>query len=170
MCLVLLIFQLFTAFSEYSLRTYIFESRYIAAKSMTPTLQLNDRLIIDKLVYHFAMPKRGDIIIFNPTARMKEDNFQDPFIKRIIGLPEETIEVKNGQVYINNQPLEENYIAEAPEYEYGPSKIPSNSYFVLGDNRNNSYDSHYWGFVPKDLIIGKATKIYWPPKRSGIIK
>ena len=86
----------------------------------------------------------------------------------MIGLPGETVEVKRGQVYINGQPLQEDYIAEAPQYQWGPVKIPARHYVVLGDNRNNSYDSHYWGFVPRELIIGKAISIYWPPERARL--
>jgi signal peptidase I len=151
-------------------REFVPEARYIPASSMMPTLQINDRLVVDKLGYRFKLPQRKDIIVFNATARLEQQNFKDAFIKRIIGLPGETVEVKAGKVYINGQPLPEDYISEPPQYEYGPTKIPPNSYFVLGDNRNNSYDSHYWGFVPQDRIIGRATNIYWPPARSGVIK
>lgn len=147
-----------------------FEARYIPSGAMIPTLQINDRLIIDKITYKFTPPERGDIIIFSPTQTLQEQNFQDDFIKRIIGLPGETVEVINGQVKINNQPLEEPYIAEPPTYEYGPSTVPENNYFVLGDNRNNSYDSQYWGFVPKENIMGKAQSIFWPLDRQGPIQ
>lgn len=82
-------------------------------------------------------------MIFSPTKTLKEQNFNEAFIKRIIGLPGETVEVKDGKVYINNQPLKENYLAEPPAYEYRTDRVPSNAYFVLGDNRNNSYYSHY---------------------------
>ncbi len=146
-----------------------FEARYIPSGAMEPTVQVNDRLIIDKHTYKSESPKRGDIVIFKPTEALEKQNFKDSFIKRIIGLPGEIVEVKNGKVYINNIPLQENYIAEPPNYEYGPVKIPANSYFVLGDNRNNSYDSHYWGFVPQSLISGKAIGIFCPIERQGIL-
>ena len=81
----------------------------------------------------------------------------------------ETVEVKGTKVYINNQPLEEKYIAQKPQYSYGPVTIPAKSYFVLGDNRNNSYDSHFWGFVPQALIIGKAIGIYCPSGRQRLL-
>lgn len=159
-----------SAISAFSIRTFIAEARYIPSSAMEPTLMINDRLIISKLDYHFGAPKRGDIIVFNPTEALKAKNFKDAFIKRIIGVPNDTVEVKDGKVYVNGEALEENYIAQPPNYQFGPVKVPPNSYLVLGDNRNNSYDSHYWGFVPKDLIIGKATKIFWPLKRARQIQ
>lgn len=136
---------------------------------MLPTLEINDRLLVNKFVYRFQEPQRKDIILFD----LSEDQLQSEstFIKRIIGLPGENLEVKAGRVYVNNQPLQEDdYIAERPLYNWGSEQIPANSYFILGDNRNNSYDSHYWGFLPKDRIIGKATKIFWPPNRIGVIE
>ncbi|MCT7967240.1 signal peptidase I [Laspinema sp. D1] len=153
-----------------SIASSALETRYIPSASMIPTLQINDRLIVDKLTYKFNLPERGDIILFSPTQFLQEQNFTDPFIFRIIGLPGETVEVINGQVKINNQPLEEPYIAEPPTYQYGPSTVPENNYFVLGDNRNNSYDSQYWGFLPKENIFGKAQTIFWPLDRRGPIQ
>ena len=152
------------------IRSFVAEARYIPAGSMTPTLQINDRVIIDKWSYRSQPPQRGDIVVFSATEALKQQNFKDAFIKRLIGLPGDKVEVKGGKVYVNNQPLEENYIDEAPSYQFGPVTVPPNSYFVLGDNRNNSYDSHYWGFVPRENIIGKATKRFWPVERSGAIK
>jgi signal peptidase I len=157
-------------FLAFFTRSFIAEARYIPAGSMTPTLQINDRVVIDKWSYHFQLPQRGDIVVFLPTQRLKQENFKDAFIKRVIGLPGEKVEIKEGKVYINNRPLEENYIEEPPKYQFGPATVPQNSYFMLGDNRNNSYDSHYWGFVPRENIIGKATKRFWPLDRSGLIK
>lgn len=146
-----------------------FEARYIVSGAMLPTLQINDRLIIDKVVYRSTKPKRGDIILFNSTPALQQQNFKDPFIKRVIGLSGETIEVKKGKVFINRKPLKERYIQEAPKYNWGPVKIPKDSYAVFGDNRNNSYDSHYWGFVRKDFIIGKAILIYLPRERRKVL-
>ena len=149
------------------IRTFIAEARYIPSSSMRPTLEVNDRLIIEKLSYLFREPIRGDVIVFNPTESLKAENFQDAFIKRIIGLPGEIVEVKIGKVYVNGKKISEEYIFEAPDYNYGPSRIPEDEYLVLGDNRNNSYDSHYWGFVPKKKIIGKAFVRFWPFDRLG---
>lgn len=149
------------------IRTFVAEARYIPSGSMLPTLEINDRLIVDKLSYRFTKPQRGDVIVFSPTDQLKQLNFKDAFIKRVIGLPGETVEVKGGRVYINNKPIGENYIKERPDYQYGPVVVPENNYLVLGDNRNNSYDSHYWGFVPEDRIIGRAVVRFWPPNRLG---
>lgn len=153
------------------IRQFVAEARYIPSGSMLPTLQINDRLIVDKLSYRFNNPQRGDIVVFSPTATLEKQNFHDAFIKRVIGLPGDKIEVKGGRVYVNDQPLREDYIGkeEQPQYQWGPTVVPANSYLVLGDNRNNSYDSHYWGFVPREKIIGRAVVRFWPPDRVGEI-
>jgi signal peptidase I len=155
-----------------SVRAYIAEARYIPSQSMSPTLEVNDRLIIEKLSYFFHVPERGDIVVFWPNDRLKQQqpHLKDAFINRIIGLPGDEIKVKGGQVYVNDQPLQENYIAAEPDYEWGLEIVPSNSYFVLGDNRNNSYDSHFWGFVPRENIIGRATFRFWPPDRISKLR
>lgn len=149
------------------IRTFVAEARYIPSSSMEPTLQINDRLIIEKITYHLREPERGDVVVFSPTETLKKQNFKDAFIKRVIGLPEETVEVKGGKVYVDGQALAEDYIADKPDYDYGPVTVPDGQYLVLGDNRNNSYDSHYWGFVPKNNIIGRAAVRFWPPERVG---
>ncbi|MGA1283943.1 MAG: signal peptidase I [Prochlorothrix sp.] len=156
-----------SAVLAFGIRTFIAEARYIPSSSMLPTLQINDRLIVDKVAYRFTEPERGDIVVFNPTDALIAQNFRDAFIKRIIGLPGDVVEVYGGKVYINGQALEENYIQDAPEYVYGPETVPEGQYLVLGDNRNNSYDGHSWGFVPRDRIIGRATVLFWPPSRVG---
>jgi signal peptidase I len=158
-----------SAFLAFGIRTFVAEARYIPSGSMLPTLQVNDRLIVDKLGYHFKSPQRGDIVVFSPTQKLEEQKFHDAFIKRVIGLPGEKVEVKNNRVYINDQPLGENYTSEPPQYNWGPQVVPEGQYLVLGDNRNNSYDSHYWGFVPRDKIIGRAVVRFWPMNRVGEI-
>ncbi len=155
------------AILAFGIRTFVAEARYIPSASMEPTLQINDRLIIEKVSYHFQQPKRGDVVVFEPTDTLVKQNYRDAFIKRVIGLPGETIQVKGGRVYVNGEPIKEKYIAENPEYDYGPKKVPADSYLVLGDNRNNSYDSHHWGFVPSDKLIGKALVRFWPLNRLG---
>ncbi|MGF1482665.1 MAG: signal peptidase I [Cyanophyceae cyanobacterium] len=151
------------------IRTFVAEARYIPSGSMEPTLEINDRLIIEKITYRLRNPERGDVVVFSPTEALQQQNFRDAFIKRVIGLPGEEIEVKGGRVFVNGQALREKYIAEEPEYDYGPVVVPDDQYLVLGDNRNNSYDSHYWGFVPRDNLIGRAAVRFWPPNRLGSI-
>jgi signal peptidase I len=156
-----------SVFLAIGIRSFVAEARYIPSGSMEPTLQINDRLIIDKISYNFRQPQRGDIVVFSPTDALKQQNFKDAFIKRVIALPGETVEVKGGRVYVNGQSLREQYIEEEPEYSYGPVTVPEDNYLVLGDNRNNSYDSHYWGFVPRKNIIGRAIVRFWPLNRVG---
>ena len=156
-----------SAFLAFGIRSFVAEARYIPSGSMEPTLQINDRLIIDKLSYKFKALERGDIVVFSPTEALKKQNFKDAFIKRVIGLPGDKVQVKGKLVYVNDKPLREKYIEDAPNYDYGPVTVPANQYLVLGDNRNNSYDSHYWGFVPHDNIIGRAVVRFWPINRVG---
>ena len=154
---------------SFGIRTFVAEARWIPSSYMEPTLQINDRLIIEKMTYRFQEPKRGDVIVFNATEALQKQNFSEAFIKRIIGLPGDTVSVENGEVIVNGQVLDEIYIKETPNYEYGPVTVPEQQYLVLGDNRNNSYDSHYWGFVPDNKIIGRAFVRFWPPQRLGSI-
>jgi signal peptidase I len=151
------------------IRTFVAEARWIPSESMVPTLKVNDKLIVDKLSYDFTNPQRGDIVVFSPTDNIKKANpsLKDAFIKRIIGLPGDKVEVKEERVYVNNQLLQEKYIEDEPHYQFGPVVVPPNSYLVLGDNRNDSWDSHYWGFVPRNHIIGHAIVRFWPPERIG---
>ena len=153
------------------LRTFIAEPRYIPSTSMMPTLSVRDRLIIEKVSYLFHPPARGEIVVFEPPKQLQKWGYSkdQAFIKRIIGEPGQTVEVKNGKVYLDNQPLEEDYIAELPEYSLRPVQIPVDQLFVMGDNRNNSNDSHIWGFLPKENIIGRACFRFWPLKRIGQI-
>jgi signal peptidase I len=137
----------------------------IPSSSMEPTLQVKDRIFVAKSLRY--VPRNGDLIVFNPLQRNSSDGpIRDRFfVKRVIGTPGETIQVKNGLVYRNGQPLRENYIAEPPAYEWGPEVVPNDAYLVLGDNRNDSFDSHVWGFLPDKNIVGRAYKVYWPPAR-----
>ena len=149
------------------IRACVAEARYIPSESMLPTLEINDRLIIEKISYRLRKPERGDVVVFRPTDALKKQNFKEAFIKRVIGIPGDVIEVKNSKVYVNGKQLTEKYIYEPPNYRYGPVEVPPGQYFVLGDNRNNSLDSHYWGFVPQENLIGRAAVRFWPPQRLG---
>lgn len=154
----------------FGIRTFVAEARYIPSGSMLPTLKIDDRLMVEKLTYHFRTPERGDIVVFNPTDRLIEQNFRDAFIKRVVGTPGDKIEVKESRVFVNDQPLTEGYILEPSSRNSPPTIVPPNQYFVMGDNRNSSYDSRFWGTVPRDRIIGKAAFRFWPLNCLGELK
>jgi signal peptidase I len=135
---------------------------------MEPSLQDGQQLLINKVVYYFHKPERGDVIILHPPPPYSPKEL--PFIKRIIALPGDTIEVKNGAVYVNGLKLDEPYIKEPPTYNLPPKKIPENEYFVLGDNRNNTSDSHNGWTVPRQNIIGKAWLSIWPLSEWGLVQ
>jgi signal peptidase I len=134
-------------------------------------LQIGDRLVVEKLSYHFHTPERGDIIVFEPPAQLQKLGIgkDQAFIKRVIGKPGQTVEVKDGKVYLDGQPLQEPYIAAAPNYTLQAVRVPPESLFVMGDNRNNSNDSHIWGFLPQQNIIGRAWWRFYPFNRSGSV-
>lgn len=132
--------------------------------SMEPTLHTNQYLLVNKVAYMVGEPQRGDVVVL----RFPMDPRRD-FIKRIVALPGEEVEVRGGIVYVNGRPLEEPYILAKPAYPYPKKRVPPDSYFVLGDNRNNSHDSHVWDFLPKEYIIGKAWVSYWPVDAWGVV-
>ncbi len=131
---------------------------------MRPTLENRQRLIVNKLAFRSDLPDRGDIVVFHFPIDPDQD-----FIKRVIGLPGDDIEIDSGEVRVNDEVLIEPYIASAPSY-VGAWHVPDNQIFVLGDNRNNSSDSHVWGVVPRENLIGKAIMIYWPPTSWALIE
>ena len=124
--------------------------------SMKPTLQPGELLLVNKLSYKLGEPRHGDVVVFHYPANPTED-----YIKRVIGLPGDEVRVENGKVIVNGQALDEPYIAASPSYT-GSWTVPPDSFFVLGDNRNQSSDSHSWGFVPRENMVGKALIVYWP--------
>jgi signal peptidase I len=132
--------------------------------SMLPTIQPGDHIILNKLAYLFGPPQRGDVIIFY-SSRHNED-----LIKRVIALPGDRVEVKKGKVIVNGIALNEPYILEQPRYNLFEQTVPPDNYFVLGDDRNNSDDSHNGWTVSKFNIIGKAWLLYWPPDRWRVIR
>jgi signal peptidase I len=146
------------------IRMFVAEPRFIPSASMVPTLQIGDRLVVEKISYHFRPPAMGDIVVFDPPQQLQVQGYakDQAFIKRVIAEPGQTIQVKNGKVYVDNAPLKEDYIAEPPDYRWGPAQVPEGQLFVMGDNRNNSNDSHVWGFLPKQNIIGRAFFRFWP--------
>ncbi len=142
--------------------TFVAQSFVVEGGSMEATLQNGERLIVNKLVYRFQEPDRGEIVVFTPQGA--EDN---RYIKRIIGKPGDTVNIDGGQVYVNGEPLQEDYIKEDMRQvgESGPFEVPEDSYFVLGDNRNHSADSRFpnlVGYVDRDSIHGRAMWVFWP--------
>jgi signal peptidase I len=151
------------------IRTFIAEPRFIPSDSMVPTLLIDDRLIIEKVSFRSRAPHRGDIVVFEPPNVLQERGYQKAqvFIKRVIGEPGDRLAVHDHQVILNGQALTEPYIAEAPAYEMAELTVPSGSIFVMGDNRNNSFDSSRWGFLPIQNIVGRAWVRFWPTDRLG---
>ncbi len=164
----------------------------VEGRSMEPTLQTGLYLLVNKALYWeinletiskfvpfvdpgddptryiFRGPKRGDVVVFRSPNQGPGQPERD-FIKRVIAVPGETVEVRDCTVFIDGQPLEEPYTFEQPRYTFGPETVPPDHYFVLGDNRNNSSDSHSWGMLPKENIIGQAWITYWPFSIFGLI-
>lgn len=163
------------------IRATLAEARFIPSGSMIPSLLVGDRLIVEKLTYYFSSPQRGDIVVFYPPdpyapplngsqrfLRWLGFTSEAAYIKRVIGLPGETIAVEDGKVMINGQPLSENYIKEPPAQDHEPVVIPPNQFFMMGDNRNNSRDSRVWGTLPRENVIGKTFLRFWPLQRAGM--
>jgi signal peptidase I len=165
-------------------KAYVVNPYKIPSSSMEPTLhcarpkvgceaRFDDRVLANRFIYHLRDPHRGEIVVFDtPPAAKVACGEGGTFVKRVIGLPGETIEVRlnsqgKGIVYVNGKPLAEPYIQpeRLPDKAYGPQRVPSNSYFMMGDNRSQSCDSREWGAVPRDDLIGRVFATYWPPNR-----
>jgi signal peptidase I len=151
---------------------FTIQSYTVVQSSMEPSFYQGYCIMVSKVAYHSAGPQRGDVIVFHPPPAADEGS-PVPFIKRVIGLPGDTVEVRDGTVSINGTPINEPYILpEAPRFNtnYGPVVVPDGEYFVLGDHRNDSNDSRNGWFVPRANIVGKAWFIYWPPSKLGPVK
>lgn len=135
----------------------------VDGSSMEPSLQSGEFVIVNRLAYKLGEPEYGDVVVFH----FPGDPGQE-YIKRVIGLSGDSVKVLDGTVYVNDQPIQEPYIAADPRYQ-GKWEVPANHLFVLGDNRNNSSDSHNWGAVPMENVIGEAFFVYWPPTDWGKI-
>ena len=141
------------------IRTFIVELYVVDGPSMRPTLESEERLVVNKFIYRFHPPQKGEILVFQYPRDPSRD-----FIKRVIATPGDTVEIHEGRVLVNDQLLTEDYILEKTRSEYPKSTVPEGHVFVMGDNRNNSEDSRFAdvGFVPYDLIKGKAMLVFWP--------
>ena len=135
----------------------------VDGSSMEPSLHTGEFVIVNRLSYRFGEVERGDVVVFHYPGDPEQE-----YIKRVIGLPGDNVRITEGSVYVNGNPLEEPYIAARPRYN-GTWDIPDDQLFVLGDNRNNSSDSHNFGPIPEENVIGEAFFIYWPPTNWGLI-
>jgi signal peptidase I len=150
----------------------LFQPHKIKGASMSPTFPDGEYLLTDKVTYRMREPQRGDVIVFKARVAQGEE-----FIKRIIGLPGESVSIKNGKIFINNIALNENVYLDSGIITSGSAFlqdeisiiVPKDEYFVLGDNRPHSSDSRSWGFVTKKEISGRAWLVYWPPKNAGVV-
>ena len=150
------------------IRTAVVEAFVIPSGSMEPTLQIGDRLLGNKFWFWFADPHRQDIVIFSPPSGAHLA--AGALIKRVIAVEGDVVEVRDGQVQVNGTPVVEPYLKEQPQYSLPPTRVPQDMLFVLGDNRNASYDSHAWGFVPRNHLKAKAFVRYWPLNRIGVLQ
>lgn len=153
------------------MRFFVAEPRFIPSDSMEPTLHVGDRLLVEKISYRLHPPHRGDIIVFQPPLQLRQYGYtgKQAFIKRVIATPGQTVAVIGHQVVVDGATLQEPYILEPPTYDMVPVTVPSGTVFVMGDNRNDSNDSHVWGFLPEDNIIGLARFRFWPFARFGSV-
>jgi signal peptidase I len=136
----------------------------VVGTSMEPNLHNSQYLIVDKVSYRLGEPQQGDVIVFEPPNRPGED-----YVKRVIGVSGDMVEIRKGQVFINNEPIDEPYVVYPGSYSMSPRRVGVNELFVLGDNRNSSSDSHNWGMLESDKVVGKAWISYWPPDYWGVI-
>jgi len=145
---------------------FVYQPVKVEGTSMAPHLSDQERIFINKFVYEFEPVRRGDIVVFHYPRDEKKS-----FIKRVVGLPGEVVEIRRGIVYIDGRPLPEDYLpaADNDSHSFPSTYLPPDNYFVLGDHRRNSNDSCSWGTVQRDQIYGKAVFAYWPPERFGPI-
>ncbi len=170
------------------IKTFVIQAFWIPSSSMENTLQINDRVLVNKLAFDIGDVSRGDVIVFDDPRGVQERESvaeavlrnlaesvglstpKSEFIKRVIGLPGETVEVRDGAVHINGEALAESYLHPRTSMpDFGPETVPPGMYFVMGDNRNSSQDSRFFGPIDGDAIVGKAFVVLWPPSRwSGL--
>lgn len=159
-----LVLALSAAFSV-GIRTAVVEAYWIPSGSMWPTLEVGDRLLGAKFAYWLDAPHRGDIVVFAPPSSAATDARR--LVKRVVAVAGDRVEVRGGRLFVNGAPVREPYLAEPPAYTLAPLAVPAGYVFVLGDNRNNSFDGHVWGLLPVDHVKAKALFRFWPLGRLG---
>ena len=132
--------------------------------SMEPSLLPRDRVLVNKFIHHLRPPHPGEIVVLHPPTDASRN-----YIKRVIAVGGQTVQIRDGRVYVNSQPLREPYLRVDTQGDYGPAVVPASDIFVLGDNRGNSEDSRAFGFVPVSSIVGEAVVVYWPPQRFRVL-
>lgn len=143
--------------------TFVMRSFFIPSESMLPSLRVHDYILVNKFIYQLAQPGRGDILVFNPPHL--EGSEKKDFIKRVVAVGGDELMVRDGQLILNGQVVDEPFIEAPPIGDFGPHRVPAGHLFMMGDNRNNSDDSRGWGDLPLDHVVGKAFLIFWPPQR-----
>jgi signal peptidase I len=163
------------------LKNYVVNPYRIPSSSMEPTLHCarpaqgceaarSDRVLVNRLIFHLRDPRRGDVVVFKtPPETLEQCGAGGDFVKRLIGLPGETVSERNGRVFIDGRPLEEPYVTPSRrDTRTGGWTVPDGQYFMMGDNRNSSCDSRAWGSVPRENLIGTVFATYWPPSRISL--
>ena len=147
-------------------RPFVMEAFWIPSGSMIPTLEIGDRVLVNKFIYRFTEPKRGDIVVFTSVDNPKED-----LIKRVVGVPGDKVAVRGGKLFLNGEPQKEPYTnKKLPDRSFfARTTVPKDHVFVMGDNRGNSADSRVFGPLPKKNIEGEAFLRFWPPDRIGLL-
>ena len=170
------------------IQSFVIKAFMIPSSSMSPTLQIGDRVMVEKVTYYFREPRRGDIVVFRypprqpgatntsrwyywpieqigETLRLSHRG-TTPYVKRVVATGGETVELKKGKLYINGKMVKEDYVVDESS-DFGPLKVSEDGLFVMGDNRQNSRDSRFWGTAPRSSVIGKVFLVWWPPSRFG---
>ena len=148
-------------------RPFVMEAFYIPSESMVPTLEVGDRVFVNKFGYRFWEPEQGDIVVFRSVEGGEED-----LIKRVVGVPGDRVAVRNGVLRVNGEPQEESYVNDGRPRDrssYGPTRLSEGEVFAMGDNRGNSRDSRFFGPVPVENIEGEAFMVFWPPTHIGLL-
>ena len=154
------------------IRPFVVQAFFIPSGSMLPNLEIQDHILVNKFIYRFEEPKYGDIVVFKSPPAASPDRQEKDYIKRLVGMPGDEIKIYGGYVYRNGKRLDEGYLLQPGEIDYvfGPYKVPPGKLFMMGDNRNDSNDSHVWGPLDRNRIVGKAWVKFWPLNRAGMIR